>query len=78
MAITKELLIKAAKLCLEHNNCGTSIVQRKLLLDFSKSMVIVDHLEKSGFCGEFNGIKPREIKVKTLEEYQNLLVDYKI
>lgn len=44
---------------------GTSLLQRRLRIDYLTACALMDELEKKGVIGPMNGVKPREVLIKT-------------
>ncbi len=58
-----ELLQQAADVVIEMGSCSVSLLQRRLKLGYARAARIVDQLEELGIVGEYEGAKPRGIKM---------------
>lgn len=68
-----ERFVEAAKLVVTTQRGSTSDLQRKLAMGYSKAGRVMDQLCAAGIVGPQDGSKPREVKVATLEELQEIL-----
>lgn len=68
-----KLFRQAAELMVNSQSGSTSLIQRKFTLGYNRSGRIIDQLENLNIVGEFQGAKPREVKVKSLEELNKIL-----
>src|SRR3989338_192939 len=58
-----ELFDEAARIILESNQASVSILQRKLMLGYTRAARIIDSMEEEGIVGPYQGSKPRKILV---------------
>lgn len=58
-----ELFDQAARIILESNQASVSILQRKLMLGYTRAARIIDSMEEDGIVGPYQGSKPRKILV---------------
>lgn len=54
----------AARLIVMHQQGSTSLIQRKLKLDYNRAGRIIDQLEAAGIVGPFEGSKAREVNLR--------------
>lgn len=66
-------LRQATDLILKENMASTSMLCRKMKINYNESAEIMDQLERLEIVGEFRGAKPRQILVDPLEANQILL-----
>lgn len=67
-----ELFYEALKIVVDFGHASASLLQRRLKVGYSRAARIIDQLENSGFVGEFEGSKPREIIISR-DELANIL-----
>ncbi|MCD6417364.1 DNA translocase FtsK [bacterium] len=67
-----ELFWEAAKIIVIAQKGSASHLQRKLRIGYTRAASIIDQLEAAGIVGPFEGSKPREVLIKTLEELDQL------
>jgi DNA segregation ATPase FtsK/SpoIIIE, S-DNA-T family len=58
-----DLFGKAARLCVDHDQASTSLLQRKMGIGYGRAARIIDQLEEAGFVGPGRGSKPRQVLV---------------
>ncbi len=58
-----ELFTEAARIILESNQASVSILQRRLMLGYTRAARLIDSMEESGIVGAYQGSKPRKILV---------------
>lgn len=58
-----ELFYEALKIVVDFGHASASLLQRRLKIGYSRAARIIDQLENSGYVGEFEGSKPREIRI---------------
>jgi len=58
-----ELFYDALKIVVDFGHASASLLQRRLKVGYSRAARIIDQLENSGYIGEFEGSKPREILI---------------
>jgi len=58
-----ELFDEAVRLILESNQASVSILQRRLMLGYTRAARLVDAMEQEGIVGPYQGSKPRKILV---------------
>lgn len=68
------MFMEASRLVVETQTGSTSLIQRKLKLGYNRAGRIMDQLEEFGIVGPAVGSKTREVKVKTVEELNNIFV----
>jgi DNA segregation ATPase FtsK/SpoIIIE, S-DNA-T family len=62
-----ELFYEALKVVADFGHASASLLQRRLKVGYSRAARIIDQLENSGYIGEFEGSKPREILISNEE-----------
>lgn len=65
-----ELFDEAVQAVIEAGKGSTSYLQRKLSIGYNRAARIMDQLETYGVVGPQDGVKPREVIVRSFEEYQ--------
>ncbi|MCK9617153.1 MAG: DNA translocase FtsK [Lentimicrobiaceae bacterium] len=70
-----ELFEDAARLIVQTQQGSTSLLQRKLKLGYNRAGRIIDQLEAAGIVGQFEGSKPREVKISTEFALEQFLKD---
>lgn len=68
------LFMEASRLVVESQTGSTSLIQRKLKLGFNRAGRIMDQLEEFGIVGPAVGSKTREVKVKSIEELNQIFI----
>ncbi len=63
-----EIYEEAKRVILEAKQASVSMLQRKLGVGYTKAARLIDMMEEDGIVGPYQGSKPREILVDTLEE----------
>lgn len=71
---TDFFLAQAIHIAVYHGNCSTSLLQRKLKLDYPHAADIIDKLEQLGVVGPYIGASPREVLV-TIDELSDFIND---
>jgi S-DNA-T family DNA segregation ATPase FtsK/SpoIIIE len=66
-----DLLSEAARLFIESGQASISLLQRRLRIGYTRAARIIDQLEEKGIVGEYEGSKPRNIRM-TWEEYEKV------
>ena len=67
-----DLFYDALKIVVDFGHASASLLQRRLKVGYSRAARIIDQLENSGYIGEFEGSKPREILISK-EELADIL-----
>ena len=65
-----ELYEQAVKVVLETRQASVSMLQRRLGLGYTRAARIIDMMEEDGVVGPYQGSKPRDILIASLEEYE--------
>ena len=63
-----EVYDEAVKLVLETRQASVSVLQRRLGLGYTRAARLIDMMEDEGIVGPYQGSKPRDIIVNSLEE----------
>jgi S-DNA-T family DNA segregation ATPase FtsK/SpoIIIE len=67
-----DLYHEAVKIVIHTRQASVSMVQRKLRVGYTRAARMIDIMEEEGIVGPYNGSKPREILVESLEELENI------
>jgi S-DNA-T family DNA segregation ATPase FtsK/SpoIIIE len=59
----------AVRLICQHDRASASLLQRRLSIGYARAARILDQLEDAGIIGPGEGAKPRDVLVKSPEEY---------
>ena len=62
-----EMYEEAVKMVLDTKQASVSMLQRRLGLGYTRSARLVDTMEAEGIVGPYNGSKPREILMESME-----------
>jgi len=65
-----EVYGEAVKLVLETRQASVSVLQRRLGLGYTRAARLIDMMEDEGIVGPYQGSKPRDILVNSLEEHK--------
>ena len=57
---------------IKNQKASTSLIQRYFSLGYARAARMMDRLEEEGIVSESNGIKPREVLVKEVDEDGNM------
>ncbi len=63
---------EAVKLVLETGQASVSMVQRRLRVGYTRAARMIDSMEFDGIVGPYNGSKPREIIVESIEDVEGI------
>lgn len=63
-----EMYEEAVTMVLESKQASVSMLQRRLGFGYTRAARLVDTMEADGIVGPYNGSKPREILIPTMEE----------
>lgn len=64
-----QLFEDAIRLITQFNNASASFLQRKLSVGYARAARILDELQQAGIVGAADGSKPRDILIRSAEEY---------
>ncbi len=64
-----ELVPEAIKIICQFNRASASLLQRRLSVGYARAAKIIDQLEALGVVGHGEGAKPRDVLIKTPEEF---------
>lgn len=59
----------AMRLVCQHDKASASLLQRRLSVGYARAARILDQLEENGIIGPGEGSKPRDVLIKSVEEY---------
>jgi len=63
------LFADALRLICQHDKASASLLQRRLAVGYARAARILDQLELAGIIGPGEGSKPRDVLVKSAEDY---------
>jgi DNA segregation ATPase FtsK/SpoIIIE, S-DNA-T family len=63
------LFEEAMRLVCQHDKASASLLQRRLSVGYARAARILDQLEEHGIIGPGEGSKPRDVLIKSPEEY---------
>ena len=66
-----ELFDDAVELILDTGQASVSMLQRKFRIGYTRAARIIDIMEEKGVIGSYNGSKPREILIDSIEEMES-------
>ena len=66
-SIDDELFPQAKKLVIEAQTASVSLLQRRLRIGYTRAARLIDMLEDKGIVGPYEGSKPREVLVTSVE-----------
>ncbi len=66
---TDELFEEAINLVCQHDKASASLLQRRFKIGFNRAARLLEQLEQHGIVGAGEGAKPREVLVRSIEEY---------
>jgi S-DNA-T family DNA segregation ATPase FtsK/SpoIIIE len=61
------LFPQAKKLVIEAQTASVSLLQRRLRIGYTRAARLIDMLEAKGIVGPYEGSKPREVLVSSLD-----------
>lgn len=64
-----QLFEEALRLVVQHDKASASLLQRRLSVGYARAARILDQLEEAGIIGPGDGSKPRDVLMKSVEEY---------
>jgi ftsk/spoiiie family protein len=64
---------EAAEIVVNAQQASTSLLQRKLKLDYKRAGCLIQQLEYAGIITTFKGRKPREVLISNIESLDQLL-----
>lgn len=59
-----ELYDNAVWVVIQHEKCSASLLQRRLQVEYSRAVRILEQLEKNGIVSKSDGSKPRDVLIK--------------
>jgi S-DNA-T family DNA segregation ATPase FtsK/SpoIIIE len=66
-----ELFDDALQLLLDTEQASVSMLQRKFRIGYTRAARIIDVMEEKGVVGPYNGSKPREILIESIDELKD-------
>ena len=71
-----DLLLEAVKACIQYDRASASLLQRRLSIGYARAARLMDQLQSAGVLAGFDGTsKPREVLIKTVEEFKEMNKD---
>lgn len=67
-----ELIQEAAKVTVEAQRGSTSLLQRRLRLNYNRASRIMEQLEALGIIGPYKGAAPRDVLIDTVVRLEEL------
>lgn len=64
-----DLFEEAIALVCQHDKASASLLQRRFRIGFNRAARLLEQLEEQGIVGAGDGAKPREVLIKSVEEY---------
>ncbi len=64
-----DLFEEAITLVCQHDRASASLLQRRFHIGFNRAARLLEQLEQNGIVGAGDGAKPREVLVRSIEEY---------
>lgn len=68
---TQAEINEAWKICFDLGKAGTSLLQRRMKINYAKAFRIIDHLEEIGAIEMFNPKRPRKVLLAPAKEVWN-------
>lgn len=65
-----EYLEDAVRVVIQYDRSSASLLQRRLAIGYAKAARLIDQLEELGVVGPARGAEPREVLVKSYEEFE--------
>ncbi len=73
---TDDLLLEAVKACIKYDRASASLLQRRLSIGYARAARLIDQLQSAGVLTGSDGTsKPREVLIKTVEEFKEMNKD---
>lgn len=70
------LLLEAVKACIQYDRASASLLQRRLSIGYARAARLMDQLQSAGVLAGSDGTsKPREVLIKTVEEFKEMNKD---
>lgn len=66
------LFQEAMRLVVQHDKASASLLQRRLAIGYARAARILDQLEEEGIISPGEGSKPRDVLIKSVEEYNSM------
>ena len=66
-----EVYDEAVRLVLQNRQASVSMLQRKLGLGYTRAARLIDMMEENGIVGPYQGSKPRDILIESVDELRN-------
>lgn len=61
----------AVRIVAQHDKASTSLLQRRLQIGFNKAARLLEQLENAGVIDSADGARPRDVLIKSADEYLN-------
>jgi DNA segregation ATPase FtsK/SpoIIIE-like protein len=65
----EDVLEEAAKVVIQYDRSSASLLQRRLGVGYARAARLIDALEEVGVVGPAHGSDPREVLIKSYEEF---------
>jgi S-DNA-T family DNA segregation ATPase FtsK/SpoIIIE len=66
------LFQESMRLVVQHDKASASLLQRRLSIGYARAARILDQLEEEGIISPGEGSKPRDVLIKSVEEYNSM------
>jgi len=63
------LFLEAVRVVCQYSRASASLLQRRLSIGYARAARVIDQLEEEGIIGSGDGAKPRDVLIKSAEEY---------
>jgi S-DNA-T family DNA segregation ATPase FtsK/SpoIIIE len=66
-----EIFWDAVEMVVETKQASVSMIQRKFRVGYTRAARLIDIMEEKGIVGPYNGSKPRELLVESMDQFQH-------